>query len=221
MEVLSRFSVTTDGIWIGEWILFIHSFTRQWLYSPLLGPGLFFSFVIFFTQTVGLLGRVISPSQGRYIHTGQHRHRINADTNIRALSGIRIHDPSVLASEGSSCLRPRGHSDRWWMDLLTTYTHHSELQVITFLLLNSLQITIAHAKLFPVFYVFNSSSLATASNNGDSSASRAQVISSQPSSQNSNLNWQLSFNYIPGWRPFHTNLLVFSSQVDFQLTTGN
>jgi hypothetical protein len=40
------------------------SFIHQWFYSPLLGPGLF-SFVIFFTKTVGLLGRVISPSRGR------------------------------------------------------------------------------------------------------------------------------------------------------------
>jgi hypothetical protein len=29
-------------------------------------------------QSVGLLGRGISPSQGCYLHTGQHRHRINA-----------------------------------------------------------------------------------------------------------------------------------------------
>jgi hypothetical protein len=58
-------------------------FIHQWLYSPLLGPGLF-SFVIFFTQTVGLLGRVISPSQGRYLHTGQHKHRVNAHTDIHA-----------------------------------------------------------------------------------------------------------------------------------------
>jgi hypothetical protein len=36
---------------------FIHSFIHQWFYSPLLGPGLFFSFVIIFTQTVGLLGQ--------------------------------------------------------------------------------------------------------------------------------------------------------------------
>jgi hypothetical protein len=40
-----------------NWNTLIHSFIHQWLYSPLLGPGLFFSFVIFFTQTVGLLGR--------------------------------------------------------------------------------------------------------------------------------------------------------------------
>jgi hypothetical protein len=45
-----------------------HSFIHQWLYSPLLGTGLFFSFVIFFTQTVGLFGRVISTLQGRYLH---------------------------------------------------------------------------------------------------------------------------------------------------------
>jgi hypothetical protein len=31
-----------------------------------------------FTQSVGLLGRGISPSQGRYLHTGQHKHRLNA-----------------------------------------------------------------------------------------------------------------------------------------------
>jgi hypothetical protein len=28
----------------------VHSFIHQWLYSPLLGPGLFFSFVIVFTD---------------------------------------------------------------------------------------------------------------------------------------------------------------------------
>jgi hypothetical protein len=30
-----------------------------------------------------------------------------------------------------------------------------------------------------------------------------------------------STNWVPGWRPFHTNLLVFSSRADFQLTTDN
>jgi hypothetical protein len=46
------------------------------------------------SQTVGLLGRVISSSQGLYLNTGQHKHRINAQTDIHALSGIRTHDPS-------------------------------------------------------------------------------------------------------------------------------
>jgi hypothetical protein len=41
---------------------------------------------------VGLLGQVISPSQGLYLHrTTQHR---KTRTNIHALSGIRTHDPS-------------------------------------------------------------------------------------------------------------------------------
>jgi hypothetical protein len=54
----------------------------------------------------------MSPLKGLYLHTEQHKHRIKAhNTGIHALSGIRIHDPSVRASEESSCLRPRGHCD--------------------------------------------------------------------------------------------------------------
>jgi hypothetical protein len=45
-----------------------------------------------YTQSVGLLGRGISPSQGRYLHAEQHKHRINArrhlclewDSNLRS-----------------------------------------------------------------------------------------------------------------------------------------
>jgi hypothetical protein len=57
-----------------SFIFFIH----RRLYSPLLGPGFFYNSVIFFTQSVGLFGRGISPSQGPYLHAGQHKHRINA-----------------------------------------------------------------------------------------------------------------------------------------------
>jgi hypothetical protein len=60
----------------------------------------------------GLLRRVISPSQGRCLHTGQHKHRINVYTDIHVLIWIRTHDPRVRASKGSWCLRPRGHCDR-------------------------------------------------------------------------------------------------------------
>jgi hypothetical protein len=74
---------------------FIHSPIHHRFYGPLLGPCLFFSFIIFFTQMAGLLGRVISPSQGRYLHHGQHKHRINAYIDIHALSGTRTHDPSL------------------------------------------------------------------------------------------------------------------------------
>jgi hypothetical protein len=55
---------------------------------------------------------------------------------------------------------------------------------------HSSQITTAPAKPFPAFCVFTSRPLLTASNTGDSSASSAQVLSSQPTIQNSTeLNW--------------------------------
>jgi hypothetical protein len=75
--------------------------------TVLIGPWSLLQFdKHFFTQTVVRLGRVICPSQGRYLHTGQYKHRKNAYTNIHTLSWIRNHDPSVRASENSSCLKP-------------------------------------------------------------------------------------------------------------------
>jgi hypothetical protein len=47
----------------------LQTFVRPWLLYLVLD---------FFTQSIGLLGRGISPLQGRYLHTGQHKHRINA-----------------------------------------------------------------------------------------------------------------------------------------------
>jgi hypothetical protein len=45
------------------------------------GPRPLIQFRNHFSQTVGLLGRMISPSQGRYLKTGQHKHTINAYTH--------------------------------------------------------------------------------------------------------------------------------------------
>jgi hypothetical protein len=56
------------------------------------------------------------------------------------------------------------------MDLLTTYTHHSELQVITALsLISTLYKSLAHAKSSQA--AFTRRFLAANFNNGDSSAS--------------------------------------------------
>jgi hypothetical protein len=79
----------------------------QWLFQPIQGPGLLFSSVIIFTQTVGRLRGAISLSQGRYLNTGQHKYRINPHTDIHASIWIRTHDPRFQTSEDSSCLRPR------------------------------------------------------------------------------------------------------------------
>jgi hypothetical protein len=77
------------------------------------GPWPLLQFLDLFTQSVGFLGRVISPLQGRYLHTGQHKHRINAhNTDIYASNGIRTHDPSVWGGADSSWPRGRGHCDR-------------------------------------------------------------------------------------------------------------
>jgi hypothetical protein len=94
---------------------------RQFLFftgsiAPL-GPGLWFFFFFSFKiilQMVGLLGWVISSSQGLYLNTGQHKHRIHAYTyqTIHILWRIRTHDPGFRASEDSACLRPLGYRDR-------------------------------------------------------------------------------------------------------------
>jgi hypothetical protein len=72
------------------------------------------------------------------------------------------------------------------MYLLTTYTHDSELQVITepqliFALYKSPQQPLT----FPACCVLTNCSMATASNSGDSSASRPQVPLSQAPLKNS------------------------------------
>jgi hypothetical protein len=93
--------------------------------QPFFGPWPLFSFLIL-TQTAGLLGRGISPSQGLYINTGQHKHRLHTHThipNIRALSGIGSHDHSVRASEDSSCLKPRGYRDRHLISFTSQKSH--------------------------------------------------------------------------------------------------
>jgi hypothetical protein len=72
--------------------------------QPFFGPWPLFNFLILYT-----VGR--TPWTGdQPISRPVPVHRINAD--IHALSGIRIHDPSVRASEDGSYLTPRGHRDR-------------------------------------------------------------------------------------------------------------
>jgi hypothetical protein len=60
-----------------------------WLYSPFLHLAFLF-FAFFYTQSVGLLGWGISPSQGRYLHNTNTE---QMHTDIHTLSCIRTHDP--------------------------------------------------------------------------------------------------------------------------------
>jgi hypothetical protein len=48
--------------------------------QPFVEPWPLFQFLDLFTQSVGLLGRGNSPSQGRYLHTGQHKQNNRTQT---------------------------------------------------------------------------------------------------------------------------------------------
>jgi hypothetical protein len=63
--------------------LSIHSSIQPslWLYSPFLDLGRF-SVSWSFTQSVGRLGRVISPSQGRYLHTEHKTQEKRTQTSV-------------------------------------------------------------------------------------------------------------------------------------------
>jgi hypothetical protein len=75
----------------------LSAFLFHWLYSPR-GPWpLLFNFMIIL-QTVGLLGRVISPSQGLYLKIGQHKHRINTYTHRTSMPFVGF-EPTIPASE--------------------------------------------------------------------------------------------------------------------------
>jgi hypothetical protein len=87
-----------------------NSFIHQWLYSPLLSPGLFFSFVID-TQTAGLLGRGISSLQGRYLHTEQHKQNKRTQTFMPRV-GSESTTPVFERSKTVHCLRLCGHCER-------------------------------------------------------------------------------------------------------------
>jgi hypothetical protein len=71
-------------------------FFFRWLFQPIQGPGLLFSSIIIFSQTVGLHGRVISLLQGHYLNTGQHKHRINAYTHQTFIPWVGF-EPTIPA----------------------------------------------------------------------------------------------------------------------------
>jgi hypothetical protein len=78
-RMLQEFLVQLPVLVINIYVLYLC--ICVWLYCPLSGPSRFFSFLLY-TQSVGLLGWGISPSQGRYLHTEQHKHRINTQISI-------------------------------------------------------------------------------------------------------------------------------------------
>jgi hypothetical protein len=77
--------------------------------TALVDLGRFFSFLIY-TQSVGLLRRGISSSQGRYLHTEQHKHRINAQTSMPWV-GFK---PTIPVFERVKTRTKRSHKIMLW-----------------------------------------------------------------------------------------------------------
>jgi hypothetical protein len=93
-----------------EWRLQLARFFFLWLYSPIQVLAASMELSVLFQlldleKSVGLLGGVISSSQGLYLYT-------NTKQNIHALGGIRTHDSGVCAIGDISYLRPLGYRDR-------------------------------------------------------------------------------------------------------------
>jgi hypothetical protein len=68
------------------------------------GPWPLIQFRNHFSQTIGLLWRVISPSQGRYLNTGQHKPTINAYAHRTSMPWVGF-EPTIPASEQAKTAR--------------------------------------------------------------------------------------------------------------------
>jgi hypothetical protein len=124
-------------------LFFILLFFPLWRYSPNLGLGLppwnsqFYFGLLDLRHSVGLLGRMISSSQGLYLYINTekrararaHAHTHTHTPNIHALSGIRTDDPGFWANEDSVCLRPLGCRDRL-ESLLGSVKHKSRQDIL-------------------------------------------------------------------------------------------
>jgi hypothetical protein len=86
------------------------------------GPRPFIQFCNHISQTVGLLGRVISPPQSRYLNTEQHKYRIIAYPHQTSMPWVGF-EPTIPASERAKTVHAEdlGHTcnfplnDRWPM----------------------------------------------------------------------------------------------------------
>jgi hypothetical protein len=107
-----------------KYLLSILGCWRKWRYfpnplAPLHGSslpywstGLITQF-LYFSQAVGLLGRVVSSTQGLYLNTRQHKHRkCGHMLDIHAQGRIGTRNYSLRAIEDCSCLRRLGYRDR-------------------------------------------------------------------------------------------------------------
>jgi hypothetical protein len=96
----------------------------------------------------------------------------------------------------------------WWMDLLTICIYHWELHFTEFTdkqrLVSSVYYNLQQS--FPGNGFYRGTFFSFPHSGPPITAACAELLSTDNST-----------NWVSIWRPFHTNLLVFSSQADFQL----
>jgi hypothetical protein len=87
-----------------------HYFFFPWLYSPwrTLAASHIGGFLSYLRHTAGLLGRVISPSQGLYLHRTPQQKDADKHTYFKRDSNPRSQQPTGQ----DPCFRPHGHCDR-------------------------------------------------------------------------------------------------------------
>jgi hypothetical protein len=79
--------------------------------QPFVGPWPLFQFLDPIYRVSGTPWTGDQPV-ARPLPTHRTTQTQNNNRDIHAFSGILTYDPSVRATEDSSCLRPRGHCDR-------------------------------------------------------------------------------------------------------------
>jgi hypothetical protein len=100
---------------------------------PFMDLGCLFTFLIY-TQSVGPLGRGISPSQSRYLHRTAQTQNKRTQTSMRRVG----FEPTIPVFERAkavvSCLRLRGHCDSHLcaarMQFVFVLYKHSELSLV-------------------------------------------------------------------------------------------
>jgi hypothetical protein len=106
---------------------FIHAFIHQWLYSPSLGPGHFFGFVILHIVSITPWTRDQPVARPLPTHRTTHRMKPHKHICLEWDSNPRT---SVLAGEDGSRLRLRGHCYRHCSLLHVTKTDQTMLNLI-------------------------------------------------------------------------------------------
>jgi hypothetical protein len=98
-----------------------------------------------------------------------------------------------------------------WIDLLTTCIHQSELHFTDHWHTQTSVLSLVQSQLAVTGNGFYRGRFFSFPRSGPFfTAARGELLTTD-----------ISIKWVLGWRPFHTNLLFFSSQADSQLTTDN